>query len=131
MRRRGDGPRTHTNGGVSEDPFGDGVLWQRGVIPDANKAVSIENRFYGVYDDGSKLGLTEANLREQQRTYSTATARVYKNDLGGGLYPKCWQFPKRGWYITLPDEGERVIDRALVKGNWCTSIRLFPGNPDL
>ncbi|GIT26004.1 MAG: hypothetical protein CM1200mP41_20480 [Gammaproteobacteria bacterium] len=23
---------------------------------------------------------------------------------------------KRGWYITLPDEGERVIDRALVKG---------------
>jgi len=22
----------------------------------------------------------------------------------------------RGWYITLPDDGERVIDRALVKG---------------
>jgi len=85
--------------------FGSGRL-----LADANKAVSIENRFYGVYDDGSKIGLTEADLTVQQKVYSTATARVYKNDLDAGYAKR-----KRGWYITLSDAGERVIDRALVK----------------
>ena len=51
--------------------FGSGRL-----LADADKAASIVNRFYGVYDDGSKLELTEVNLTVQQRTYSTATARV-------------------------------------------------------
>jgi len=90
--------------------FGSGRL-----LADANKAASIVNRFYGVYDDGSKIGLTEADLTVQQRTYSTATARVYQNDLKVG-YTRSAGSSKRGWYITLPDDGERVIDRALVKG---------------
>jgi type IV pilus assembly protein PilY1 len=90
--------------------FGSGRL-----LADADKAASIVNRFYGVYDDGSKIGLTEADLTEQQRTYSTATARVYQNDLEVG-YTRSAGSSKRGWYITLPDDGERVIDRALVKG---------------
>ena len=67
---------------------------------------------YGVYDDGSKLELTEADLTVQQKVYSTATARVYKNDLDAGYAKR-----KSGWYITLSDAGERVIDRALVKGS--------------
>ena len=98
--------------------FGSGRL-----LADADKGASIVNRFYGVYDDGSKLGLTEANLTEQQRTYSTATARVYQNDLEVG-YTRAGS-SQRGWYITLPDDGERVIDRALVKGElvyWCTGV---------
>jgi type IV pilus assembly protein PilY1 len=90
--------------------FGSGRL-----LADADKAASIVNRFYGVYDDGEKLGLTEADLTEQQRTYSTATARVYQNDLEVG-YTRSAGSSKRGWYIALPDDGERVIDRALVKG---------------
>ncbi|GIT26491.1 MAG: hypothetical protein CM1200mP41_25350 [Gammaproteobacteria bacterium] len=40
---------------------------------------------------------------------------MYKNDLEVG-YTRSAGSSKRGWYITLPDEGERVIDRALVKG---------------
>ena len=87
--------------------FGSGRL-----LADANKAASIVNRFYGVYDDGSKIGLTEADLTVQQKVYSTATARVYKNDLDAGYAKR-----KSGWYITLSDAGERVIDRALVKGS--------------
>jgi type IV pilus assembly protein PilY1 len=79
-----------------------------------DKGASIVNRFYGIYDDGSKLGLTEADLTVQQRTYSTATARVYQNDLEVG-YTRSAGSTKRGWYITLPDDGERVIDRALVR----------------
>ena len=89
--------------------FGSGRL-----LADADKAASIVNRFYGVYDDGSKIGLTEADLTVQQRTYSTATARVYQNDLEVG-YTRSAGSTKRGWYITLPDAGERVIDRALVR----------------
>ena len=90
--------------------FGSGRL-----LADADKGASVVNRFYGVYDDGSKLGLTESDLTEQQRIHSTATARVYKNDLEVG-YTRSVIRTKRGWYITLPDAGERVIDRALVKG---------------
>jgi type IV pilus assembly protein PilY1 len=91
--------------------FGSGRL-----LADVDKGASIVNRFYGIYDDGSKLGLTEADLTVQQRTYSTATARVYQNDLEVG-YTRSAGSTKRGWYITLPDDGERVIDRALVKGS--------------
>jgi type IV pilus assembly protein PilY1 len=87
--------------------FGSGRL-----LADADKGASIVNRFYGVYDDGAKLGLTEADLTVQQTAYSTATARVYKNDLDAGYAKR-----KSGWYITLSDAGERVIDRALVKGS--------------
>jgi hypothetical protein len=90
--------------------FGSGRL-----LADADKGASVVNRFYGIYDDGSKLGLTETDLTEQQRTHSTATARVYKNDLEVGYTRNAFS-TKRGWYITLPDAGERVIDRALVKG---------------
>ena len=87
--------------------FGSGRL-----LADADKGASIINRFYGVYDDGSKLELTEADLTVQQKVYSTATARVYKNDLDAGYAKR-----KSGWYMTLSDAGERVIDRALVKGS--------------
>tara|TARA_Y100000588_G_C13454928_1_gene585737 strand:+ start:315 stop:500 length:186 start_codon:yes stop_codon:yes gene_type:complete len=46
------------------------VFFVRGrLLADANKAASIENRFYGVYGDSSKLDLTKANLTEQQKTY--------------------------------------------------------------
>ena len=88
--------------------FGSGRL-----LADADKAASIVNRFYGVYDDGNAItdSLTEADLTVQQKAYSTATTRVYKNDLEVGYAKR-----KRGWYITLSDAGERVIDRALVKG---------------
>jgi type IV pilus assembly protein PilY1 len=87
--------------------FGSGRL-----LADADKGASIINRFYGVYDDGSKLELTEADLTVQELVYSTANGRVYKNDLEVGYAKR-----KRGWYITLSDAGERVIDRALVKGS--------------
>jgi Tfp pilus tip-associated adhesin PilY1 len=87
--------------------FGSGRL-----LADADKAASIVNRFYGVYDDGAKLELTEADLTVQELVYATANGRVYKNDLDAGYAKR-----KRGWYITLPDDGERVIDRALVKGS--------------
>ena len=40
---------------------------------------------------------------------------MYQNDLKVG-YTRSASSSKRGWYITLPDDGERVIDRALVKG---------------
>jgi len=91
--------------------FGSGRL-----LADADKAASIVNRFYGVYDDGSKLELTEADLTVQELVYATANGRVYKNDLNVG-YRRSASASKRGWYITLPDDGERVIDRALVKGS--------------
>ena len=43
-----------------------------------------------------------------------APARVYQNDHAVG-YTRSAGSTKRGWYITLPDDGERVIDRALVR----------------
>ncbi|GIT27764.1 MAG: hypothetical protein CM1200mP41_38080 [Gammaproteobacteria bacterium] len=97
-------------------------------MADADKGASVVNRFYGVYDDGSKLGLTESDLTEQEKTPSTATARVYKNDLEVG-YTRSALRTKRGWYITLPGAGERVIDRALVKGELVYFNTIIPDKP--
>jgi type IV pilus assembly protein PilY1 len=91
---------------------------------DANKSAAADHRFYGVYDDGARLGLTEADLIRQIEVAGTdANSRVYQHNLvvsyGTG---------QRGWFIALPDVDERVIDRALVRNDLVHFNTVVPGS---
>ena len=92
-------------------------------LADANKSGATVNRFYGIYDDGRRDDLTESNLTAQVSvSVPDPNARIYKNDLDVG-----YASGKRGWLIALPDAGERVIDRALVRNGLVHFNTIVPG----
>ena len=91
------------------------VLFGTGqYIATGDNASTATQSFYGVWDSGSKeldnTDLVEQTLGTGTTTgnFSGRTATNYAVDYSGGA---------DGWYMDLPESGERVVTDAVVRGN--------------
>jgi type IV pilus assembly protein PilY1 len=83
------------------------------IVP-ADNATTYQQAFYGIWDSGS-AGLTTSDLVEQTiatgDTSEGITVRTLTTepvDYAGGA---------DGWYMDLPDSGERIVSNAVVRGD--------------
>ena len=85
-------------------------------LADGDKTRSSTQSFYGVWDNGTGA-LTRSNLASQTFLLNDAVkgARVLDPYLKVGYEKTTGR--QYGWYIDLPDKGERVVSEALVRGN--------------
>ncbi len=68
---------------------------------------------YGIWDSGTKE-IAQANLREQDIGYGSNT----DGDLGRTLTDKNVNYTsKKGWFMELPDSGERQITSPVIRGD--------------
>ena len=82
-------------------------------LVDGDKTTTDNNYFYGVWDKGAASGnITSTSLVEQTYDSSFAPARVLTNNPVNYL----GSTPDRGWYISLPDTGERSVTNPVVRG---------------
>lgn len=77
--------------------------------------------FYGVWDDGSK-NLTRANLVQQ--TFQSG----FPSDVRVPTDNPVDYSSQYGWYMDLPDTGERVVTNAKVRGDLVFFNTLIPDN---
>jgi type IV pilus assembly protein PilY1 len=77
---------------------------------DSDKSSTDSNYFYGVWDHGQTSSLTSSDLVEQ--TYRSGfSARVLtQNPVDYSTYS--------GWYISLPDSGERVVTNPTIRSGY-------------
>ena len=79
-------------------------------LTNADKTSTDANYFYGIWDKGDDDLDAPSHLVQQTYEAAFAPARVLTNnpvDYAGGKY---------GWYVSLPDTGERSVTRPVVRG---------------
>ncbi len=87
-------------------------------LTEADKSTTTTQAFYGVWDRGD-FGLTTANLQQQ-----TFEADFADNSVVTDLAVD-WT-TKFGWYLNLPDSGERVVTDATLRGGIVFFNSLIP-----
>ena len=87
-------------------------------LKDRDKVYTDPQRFYAIYDRGIPIKKVKNQLVQQplkQSTVKTATGESRKIRLTKGKLKVPYnnpEFPKYGWYINLPEKGERVVSEA-------------------
>ncbi|MDE0921201.1 MAG: PilC/PilY family type IV pilus protein, partial [Arenicellales bacterium] len=87
-------------------------------LKDRDKVYTDPQRFYAVYDRGVPIKKVKSQLVQQplkQKTIETATGESRKIRLTKGNLKVPYsnpEFPKYGWYMNLPEKGERVVSEA-------------------
>lgn len=75
---------------------------------------------YGVIDDGSAY--TRANLTQRTITKDPGTEQRYFGD-----FPSLAPSPKdKGWYVDLPEDGERIVQNAQIDGSFLVTASMMP-----
>ncbi|MFZ0255139.1 MAG: PilC/PilY family type IV pilus protein, partial [Gammaproteobacteria bacterium] len=83
-------------------------------LVEADKATTFGQTFYGVWDAGSG-DLTQSDLIQQMIGTGATAAGVSARTLTNNTVD--YSGSDRGWYINLPDSGERVITNTLIRGD--------------
>jgi type IV pilus assembly protein PilY1 len=83
-------------------------------LVEADKATIFGQTFYGVWDAGSG-DLTQSDLIQQTIGTGTTAAGVSARTLTNNTVD--YSGSDKGWYINLPDSGERVITNTLIRGD--------------
>jgi type IV pilus assembly protein PilY1 len=102
---------------------GDGLMIYFGTgrfLSSADKTLMYKQFFYGVHDRGIPDRGTEHLVSQRFIAGGGADGRITDPEVMID-YSK-----KSGWYIKLPEAGERVIDRAVVRGNLIMFNTLVP-----
>jgi type IV pilus assembly protein PilY1 len=87
-------------------------------LKDRDKVYTEPQRFYAIYDRGVPIKKAKKQLVQQplkQSTVKTATGESRKIRLTKGKLKIPYshsEFPKYGWYMNLPEKGERVVSEA-------------------
>lgn len=128
------------------------VLFGTGsYLTNSDPANTATQSFYGVWDRGDSE-LTRSNLIEQSISTSTRNGKTLRQSSGASID---WAGTsaggrKYGWFMDLPETGERVINRAQIRGQivffetftpsqsacdgggtgWLMSVALDGSNPD-
>ncbi|MEE2803701.1 MAG: PilC/PilY family type IV pilus protein, partial [Pseudomonadota bacterium] len=101
------------------------VLFGTGIfLHDRHKAITNTNAFYAIYDRGVTVNDVASQLvrqRLKEKTYKTKSGVSRKIRLMGRSNSVVYEGrddaanpPKLGWYVKLPNAGERVVSRASV-----------------
>ncbi len=102
------------------------VLFGTGqYLTQQDKNTSGRQFFYGVWDEGTG-NIRRNQLMNQQFAVTTATRRVMQDQPVD--YTATGNRKEYGWYIDLPATGERVVTRALVRGDIVFFDTLIPDN---
>jgi Tfp pilus tip-associated adhesin PilY1 len=102
---------------------GDGLMIYFGTgrfLSSADKTLMYKQFFYGVHDRGIPDRGTEHLVSQRFIAGGGEGGRITDPEVVVN-YSK-----KSGWYIELPEAGERVIDRAVVRGNLIMFNTLVP-----
>ena len=102
---------------------GDGLMIYFGTgrfLSSADKTLMYKQFFYGVHDRGIPDRGTEHLVSQRFIAGGAEGGRITDPDIMVD-YSK-----KSGWYIELPEAGERVVDRAVVRGNQIMFNTLVP-----
>jgi type IV pilus assembly protein PilY1 len=122
----GEAPTIMRATGVSSKDgklVGDGLMIYFGTgrfLSSADKTLTYKQFFYGVHDRGIPDRGVEHLVSQRFMAGGGEGGRITDPDLVVN-YSK-----KSGWYIRLPEAGERVIDRATVRGNLILFNTLVP-----
>ncbi|MRR35456.1 pilus assembly protein PilY, partial [bacterium] len=79
-------------------------------LDEGDKTTFATQSFYGIKDENSAKKLTRADLVGQTITEVTYSGRVYRTMSGMTVGSK------KGWYLDLPGNGERVITEPVATG---------------
>lgn len=83
---------------------------------DANDKSAKAQSMYGVLDDGGNY--TRTNLTERSVTSDPTTGRRYFGDLA--------TLSGKGWFVDLPDVGERIVQNAQIDGSFLITASMMP-----
>lgn len=89
---------------------------------DGNDMDAGKHTMYGVMDDLGTTGstYTRADLAARSVTSDGAGERYFQ-ELTSGLIGT-----KRGWYVDLPDKGERIVQNAQMDGSFLVTASMMP-----
>ena len=112
-------PNHRAMGRTREDMPGLMVTFGTGrFLKDRDKVYTDPQRFYAIYDRGVSIQNVKKQLVKQplkQSTIETSTGESRKIRLTKGKLRVPYNnpdFPKYGWYLDLPEKGERVVSQA-------------------
>ncbi|TXI73351.1 MAG: pilus assembly protein [Dechloromonas sp.] len=119
------GPTQPITGGIATalDPrtgktwilFGTGSFL---TAADANDMTANKNSMYGVIDDiTTGSAYTRSNL-----TVRTVTA----DGAGERYFQDLTNLTNKGWYVDLPDKGERIVQNAQIDGSYLVTASMMP-----
>jgi type IV pilus assembly protein PilY1 len=83
------------------------------IVPTDN-TTTFQQAFYGIWDSGSD-GLTTADLIHQDISTGATSGGITVRTLSAK--PVDYAGGDDGWYMNLPDSGERSVSNALVRGD--------------
>lgn len=120
---------------VGVSPLGSGVIVYFGTgkyIENTDKATSELQTFYGVIDNGAKVTGGRSDLQVQSVLTTVNSTCV---DLEGNSATCSFRITTdtaldvtsdEGWYMDLPDSGERVVSAPLLRGDRIIFVTLVP-----
>lgn len=85
---------------------------------DGNDKTTSSQSMYGVMDDGTTY--TRANLDSRSVTTDASTGRRYFQELSS------LSAGKKGWYVDLTGEGERIVQNAQIDGSFLVTASMMP-----
>lgn len=90
---------------------------------DANDMSVNSQSMYGLIDDTTGSAYTRTNLVARTVTAGTGTdvGERYFQDLTGAMMTG-----KSGWYVDLPDKGERIVQNAQMDGSFLVTASMMP-----
>lgn len=88
---------------------------------DANDMAENKNSMYGVIDDiTTGSAYTRSDLTTRTVTADGAGERYFQ-DLSGAMMAG-----KKGWYVDLPDKGERIVQNTQIEGSYMVTASMMP-----
>ena len=91
------------------------------TIADGNDSGESKQSMYGVIDDiTTGSAYTRSNLAARTVTSDGAGERYFQNLTGTMMAGK------KGWYVDLPDKGERIVQNAQIDGSYLVTASMMP-----
>lgn len=90
---------------------------------DGNDAGASKQSMYGIIDDvgSTDPAHTRSNLAARSVTAEAGTGERYFQKLTGTMMTG-----KHGWYVDLPDNGERIVQNAQMDGSYLVTASMMP-----
>lgn len=116
---------------VSKSPYGDYLVYfgTGKYLENSDKRSNDDNKFYGIWDHfGETVALGEL-VKQQVTAIINDTGGSYRT-VSNNNVKYSGANPDRGWYIKLPEQGERSVTDASVRGGRLIFTTMTPDTAD-